>query len=68
MKEEAYYNIVVRKCSQCGREFVPAPYHVFKEYGGKLFCSYSCHLKWEREYESGLKGHRVTMRARREKK
>ena len=69
MKEEGYYYLVVKKCSMCGRSFVPAPYHVYRDAERhKLFCSYTCHSKYLREYESRLKRHRVILRGRSEKK
>ena len=31
-------------CPICGKNFVPAPMHVYND-GGKLVCSYHCHLE-----------------------
>lgn len=30
------------KCPKCGKNFIPAPYHAYKE-GEKLFCSWTCY-------------------------
>lgn len=35
--------ILTEKCKRCGREFVPAPCHVYR-IGADLFCGYTCHL------------------------
>lgn len=32
------------KCPVCKKEFLPAPYHVFR-LDGKYMCSYSCYNK-----------------------
>jgi uncharacterized OB-fold protein len=34
--------IVEMKCPKCGKIFVPAPYHAYKD-GGKLYCSWTCY-------------------------
>ena len=33
------------ECPVCGKHFIPAPYHVYKIYRGRRFCSYTCFLK-----------------------
>ena len=46
------------KCPVCGKTFVPAPYHVYKEAGRaktRKVCSYSCMLKAERKFEANKK-------------
>lgn len=30
-----------KKCPKCGKRFISAPYHVFKE-DGKYYCSWTC--------------------------
>lgn len=44
-------------CPVCGKEFVPAPMHVYKmpTKEGRRVCTYSCALKAEREYEANRK-------------
>ena len=47
------------KCPVCGKEFLPAPQHVYKLAGGKrLVCSYSCELRSMREREEKKKKQR----------
>ncbi len=29
-------------CAKCGREFIPAPQHIFK-IGGKNYCKWTCY-------------------------
>lgn len=29
-------------CANCGKEFLPAPYHVFK-YNGRYYCKWTCY-------------------------
>lgn len=31
-----------KKCAKCGKMFIPAPQHVFKEYG-KYYCKWTCY-------------------------
>lgn len=33
-----------RKCSYCDKEFIPAPYHMYRA-KGKIQCSYTCYRK-----------------------
>jgi len=33
-----------RKCSNCDKEFISAPYHMYRA-KGKIQCSYSCYRK-----------------------
>ena len=37
-----------RRCGQCGREFLPAPMHIYKR-GCVWFCKYSCMTAYDRE-------------------
>ena len=41
---------VDRTCPICGRNFIPAPEHVYKVLGKKV-CTWTCMLKGEREIE-----------------
>ena len=29
-------------CEKCGKEFVPAPYHIYKD-EGKYYCKWTCY-------------------------
>ena len=29
-------------CKKCGKEFIPAPYHIYK-HNSKFFCSWTCY-------------------------
>ena len=50
---ERAYGVILKVCPVCGKEFVPAPWHVYKDKrkGGnrKFVCSYGCMRKSERE-------------------
>jgi hypothetical protein len=48
---------LVRICPVCGKEFCPAPMHIYKLPGGKQsrVCSYSCMLEAERVHEAQKK-------------
>lgn len=49
MKESKIESTLIsRICPICGKEFYPAPMHVYKA-GEKLVCSYSCMLKYQSE-------------------
>lgn len=48
------YSMMDRKCEQCGRLFLPAPYHHWRV-KDKLFCCYTCMRKYERELREGKK-------------
>lgn len=39
MKEINYIRTVI--CPKCGKEFVPAPFHVYKD-GSKYYCKWTC--------------------------
>ena len=51
---ESYIRMVI--CAKCGREFIPAPLHIFKA-GGKYYCKWTCYnhrddkQKEEKAYE-----------------
>ena len=51
----------IRKCPVCGKEFIPAAFHVYKivnpKNGGyRKVCSWGCQRKWEKKHgEKGLK-------------
>jgi hypothetical protein len=32
-----------KKCRKCGKMFIPAPLHVYREYS-KYYCSWTCYL------------------------
>lgn len=53
--------IVEATCPICGKVFVPAPYHIYKQRSGrtghKYYCSYSC---YNRRYEKKDKQHDVS--------
>lgn len=34
----------MKKCSCCGKEFIPAPCHMYRA-RGKIQCSYTCYRK-----------------------
>lgn len=48
------------KCACCGKIFVPAPYHVYRD-GSKWFCKYTCynkHLTEKENRQNQMKGGR----------
>ena len=43
--------IIERRCAQCGRSFVSAPYHVFHDRShGLWFCKYTCEQAYRRAH------------------
>ena len=36
-------------CPVCGKNYIPAPFHLYKIYGHARVCSWTCQLKGERE-------------------
>lgn len=32
-----------KKCANCGKNFIPAPYHAFKK-NEKYYCKYTCYI------------------------
>lgn len=53
---ENYKTLIERRCSRCGRIFVPAPYHIYKK-AEKVFCSWSCYNSFYNEREQCKKRH-----------
>ena len=51
-------------CHECKKKFIPAPYHIYKEYG-RWFCKWSClnAYRVRREQE-----HKKKMRERKERR
>ena len=45
---EKYDGLTDRTCPICGRNFIPAPYHVYRV-NNVLVCTYTCMRKGERE-------------------
>ena len=43
--EDAKSAVYDASCPVCGKNFVPAPYHVYKNSKGRLVCSYRCQMK-----------------------
>ncbi len=44
-----------KKCSECGKVFIPAPYHAYRRKqrtgnGNIWFCSYHCLVAWDKEH------------------
>lgn len=35
-------NFRTAKCRKCGKEFIPAPFHVYKD-GSKYYCTWTCY-------------------------
>lgn len=42
MKETKNGFFDTKKCKKCGKEFIPAPFHKYKE-GSKYYCSWTCY-------------------------
>lgn len=43
MKDDLYF-LETKKCAKCGKEFYPAPQHVYREASyGKWYCSWTCY-------------------------
>ena len=36
------HRIAMQVCPVCKKDFIPAPDHRYKIYGGKLICSWNC--------------------------
>lgn len=36
-----HLSMTLRKCHQCGKKFIPAPYHVYRD-NSYIYCSYNC--------------------------
>lgn len=61
-----------RKCPQCGKIFIAAPFHVFKtedENGATMFCTYTCKLRYtEQRDEQRAKRTEENKKRKREQK
>ena len=51
-----YNHIVDTECPICGKNFIPAPMHIYND-GKKVVCSWTCHCEAARRRESGQKPH-----------
>lgn len=49
-EKENYKTLIERRCSRCGRIFVPAPYRIYQQHG-RVFCSWSCYNSFLNERE-----------------
>lgn len=50
-------HITEHTCANCGKTFVAAPFHVFRDRGsGKWFCKYTCELNYRRAHGNGGHG------------
>lgn len=48
------HTIEERKCAHCGKNFIPAPFHIYKcedENGTTMLCSYTCKLRYIEQRE-----------------
>lgn len=45
------YYLQERSCPVCGKNFIPAPEHIYRD-GTSKVCSWSCQLKAERRHEA----------------
>ena len=49
------YNFVNKICPVCGKNFVPAPMHIYKIRNKNkclnLVCTYGCMISWEKKHE-----------------
>lgn len=52
-RSEPRGQIVLRTCRQCGREFIPAPFHIYRQ-DHRIFCSWSCLTRYRKEKEEPL--------------
>ncbi len=50
-----------RKCARCGRIFIVAPFHAYKD-GVRLYCTYSCYMRAKEDKEAA---HRARIEERR---
>ena len=37
-------------CPVCGKNFIPAPYHIYNDFG-KFYCSWTCYNRRDARYE-----------------
>ena len=50
-----YQSLIDMKCPVCGKNFIPAPMHIYNDGGhggGKTVCSWNCHIKAHRKREA----------------
>lgn len=40
--KDTYFSKREQKCAKCGKEFISAPYHIYKK-GDKWYCSWTCY-------------------------
>ena len=57
-------NLVERKCPVCGKIFVPAPFHVYKD-GVMWFCKWTCLCEYRRNMEAYKEKRQKTLNHRR---
>lgn len=57
-------NIVIKKCRVCGKNFVPAPQHVYRDRRAPylMVCSWSCVCQSQRLKEAGIKPRKESKR------
>lgn len=41
-------------CKQCGKKFIPAPYHSYKV-NGRTLCSWGCLVRYRNDHPSNVK-------------
>lgn len=46
-------HIRTTKCKKCGKEFIPAPLHIYKD-GRKIYCSWTCYNHRKDKTEEGI--------------
>lgn len=51
MARKPYSTLVELKCPECGKNFIPAPQHIYNN-GESTVCSYHCGLAAERRKEA----------------
>ena len=51
-----YNHIVDTICPICGKNFIPAPMHIYND-GKKVVCSWTCHCEAARRREAAKKPH-----------
>ena len=48
-----------KKCKKCGKKFIPAIYHIFRE-GTKFYCSWTCYNhRHDKEEKGGIRNERL---------
>ena len=59
------------KCDYCGKNFIPAPYHIYKVEDGKgrfIFCCYTCKLHYMEQIEAQKRKRKEQRQKRTEEK